>query len=100
MAFPPKQQPDSSVDGYTRVVNGKVVRVNAYAKKPTSSTRAAKAARKMPGRPQMAASPGTFSGGRDIPGQTFVVPKEPPPVPPTMKGQANGGTRRPDPRQA
>lgn len=90
--FPPNQQkkPDAQVDGYTRVVNGKVVRVNAYAKKETSSTKAAKAVRKRPGRPQMAGQPGTYAGGRDIPGQKFVVPRTPPPQPMQMKGQPNG----------
>lgn len=84
-----QQKPkDTQVDGYTRVVNGKVVRVNAYAKKETSSTKAAKSARKRPGRPQMAGQPGTYAGGRDIPGQKYVVPRTPPPM--QMKGQPNG----------
>lgn len=105
MPFPPKQQPgqqppkpDGEVEGYERVVNGKVVKVNAYGKKATSTTKALTKARLMPGRPRMAGKPGTFSGGRDIPGQKFVVPREPPPMIVETKGQP-GGKSQPDPRK-
>lgn len=73
---------DGQVESYRRVVNGKVVEVNAYAKKSTSTTQAAIAARKLPGRPQMAAKPGSYASGRDLPGQQSV--ELPPPPPPPM----------------
>lgn len=99
MAFPPKQQgppqpgqqkpeQDGQVDSYTRVVNGKVVKVNAYGKKSTTSTRAAKKARMVPGRPRIMAQPGSYTSGRDIPGQKAVsLPPEPEEFP--------GGPRKP-----
>lgn len=65
------QQPsDGKVEGYQRIVNGKVVQVTGYAKRATPSSNAAKSVRRLPGRPRMAASPGTFSGGRDLPVRT------------------------------
>lgn len=63
------------VKAYQRVVNGKVVQVNAYAKKSTPSTDAAVSARSLPGRPQIAAKPGSYSGGRDIPGFGALLDK-------------------------
>lgn len=64
------QRPDDGqVDSYSRVVNGKVIRVNAYAKKPSLATSAVKRARAIPGRPRIMAQPGSYSSGRDIPGQ-------------------------------
>lgn len=95
--FPPKDQqpgqpkvPDSEVDGYSRVVNGKVVRVAAYGKKPAAATSAQNLALKIPGRPRMAGKPGNYSGGRSVPGQKFVKHPEPPPQIPQMKGSPNG----------
>lgn len=65
---PRQQKPsDGKVEGYSRVVNGKVVQVTGYAKKATASTSAAKTARALPGRPRMAAQPGSYTHGRDIP---------------------------------
>lgn len=70
---------DGQVEGYERVVNGKVIRVNAYAKKATSTTSAAVAARRRPGRPRIAAQPGSYASGRDIPGvRPRVMPEETP----------------------
>lgn len=57
------------VDAYSRVVNGKVVKVNAYGKDKSTTTTALQNAWKKPGRPQMQATPGTYASGRDIPGQ-------------------------------
>jgi hypothetical protein len=71
MAFPPHQSgqhSDGQVEGYQRVVNGKVVNVAAYAKKPSASTQALQRSWQIPGRPRMQAKPGSYSGGRDIPG--------------------------------
>ncbi len=69
---PQRQQPDGQVDAYERVVNGKVIKVNAYAKKGTTTTTAAARARKIPGRPRIAAKPGSYSSGRDIVGMRAV----------------------------
>lgn len=80
---------DGQVEGYDRVVNGKVVKVNAYAKKSTTTTNAAIAARKMPGRPQVAAQPGSYSSGRDLPGHPAIPLPQPPPQFP-QKGVPNG----------
>jgi hypothetical protein len=81
---PQQQQGDGEVEGYSRVVNGKVVKVNAYAKKSTTTTSAAKKARLVPGRPRIMATPGSYSSGRDIPDQKAIVhheiPAPPPPV--------------------
>lgn len=105
MAFPPKPQPgqplqpgqkpesDGQVDSYQRIVNGKVVRVSAYGKKSTTTTRAAKKARMLPGRPRMMAQPGSYSSGRDIPGQKAVSLPEPK-VPPNVQFG-----KQPPPRQ-
>lgn len=87
MAFPPpppqggapKPPSDGKVDSYTRVVNGKVVKVNGYGSKASTSTTAAKKVRMLPGRPRMMGQPGTYSSGRDIPG---VMAKPTPPLPP------------------
>lgn len=73
---PPKPS-DGKVDSYQRVVNGKVVKVNAYSQKDTTTTSAAKKARLLPGRPRIMAQPGTYSSGRDIPGQKAVSKPEP-----------------------
>lgn len=74
----PFQKPsDGQTKAYQRVVNGKVVKVNSYGSKPTTSTAAAKKARLIPGRPRMAAQPGTYTHGRDIPGQKAVSLPEP-----------------------
>jgi hypothetical protein len=96
--LPPQQHPsqpgDGQVEGYQRVVNGKVVKVNAYGKSPSTSTRAAVAARKRPGRPQIAAQPGTYASGRDLPGvkAKALPPPPPPPQPfPQKKGGPPGG---------
>jgi hypothetical protein len=64
----PQQHPDGQVEGYQRIVNGKVVNVSAYAKKPSASTQALQRSWLLPGRPRMAAKPGSYSSGRDIPG--------------------------------
>lgn len=64
----PEQNPSGRVEGYQRVVNGKVIQVMGYAKKSTGTTTAAKAARAIPGRPRIQAQPGSYSSGRDIPG--------------------------------
>jgi hypothetical protein len=77
--------PDGQVDAYERVVNGKVIKVNAYAKKATTTTHAALDARKVPGRPRIAAQPGSYSSGRDLPGRPAIaLPPAPPPphIPP------------------
>lgn len=66
--MPAPQPSDGKVEGYERIVNGKVVKVQAYAKKPTTSTTAAAAVRRLPGRPRVAAQPGSYSSGRDLPG--------------------------------
>lgn len=83
MAFPPKQQgqpqqpvPDSEVNSYERVVNGKVVKVNAYAKRPSPNAGAMSRALKRPGRPRIMAKPGSYSGGRDVPGLPAKVKKK------------------------
>ena len=89
MPFPPPkpQQHDGNVDSYQRVVNGKVVSVNSYAKRSSASTTAAKAVRKIPGRPRMAANPGTYSSGRDLPGvQAHPLPPQPAPQIPGKEG--------------
>lgn len=72
----PQKPPDGTVDAYERVVNGKVIKVNAYAKKKTSTTTAAASARAVPGRPRLMAKPGSYASGRDIPGQR-AVPRRP-----------------------
>lgn len=69
----------AEVTGYHRIVNGKVVQVAAYAKKGTPSTTALAASWRAPGRPQMQATPGSFSGGRDIPGHPALIPDVPKP---------------------
>ena len=66
-------QGDGRVEAYHRVVNGKVVKVNAYAKRSTTTTRAAQAVRRVPGRPRIAAQPGSYTSGRDIPGAKAVI---------------------------
>lgn len=78
---------DGRVESYERVVNGKVVKVNGYAQTATSTTNAAVVARKRPGRPRMAAQPGSYASGRDIPG----VQARPLPQP---KKESDGGPRR------
>lgn len=81
--------PDGQVDAYQRVVNGKVVKVNAYSQRSTTTTRAAAAVRRLPGRPRIAASPGSYTSGRDLPGmQAQALPPEPPQVPPKGPGNA------------
>lgn len=93
MPFPPPKPADSAgqVEGYQRVVNGKVIKVNAYAKKSTVATRAAASVRKRPGRPRIAAQPGSYSSGRDLPGVKAVsLPPEPPPEF-RQKGKPNAG---------
>lgn len=83
---------DGQVEGYERVVNGKVVKVNSYGKNPSVATRAASTARKRPGRPRMAAQPGTYASGRDLPGVKAVsLPPEPPKFPPAGKGKPGAG---------
>jgi hypothetical protein len=80
---------DGQVEGYDRVVNGKVIKVNAYAKRSTTATRAAAAVRRLPGRPRIAAQPGSYTSGRDIPGvRAKSLPPEPPQVP-FQKGKKN-----------
>lgn len=74
---------------YQRIVNGKVVQVNAYAGQATTTTTAAKAAREIPGRPRVAAQPGSFSSGRDLPGQK--AKRKPPMIP--APGQKDGLTQ-------
>lgn len=69
----PQPQSDGQVSGYDRVVNGKVIKVNAYAKKASPNAGAATRALKIPGRPRMQATPGSYSGGRDIPGQHPIL---------------------------
>lgn len=97
MAFPPQnpQQPkvpDTQVDAYERIVNGKVVKVNAYGKKPSASTKAATEVRKLPGRPRMAGTPGTYSSGRDIPGVKAHRPK-PEPIQLPFQSKDSDGSR-------
>lgn len=91
MPFPPQQQPgqpqmvpvvpkkpeDGEVDSYSRVVNGKTIKVNAYAKKSSTTTSAAKKVRMRPGRPRMMGQPGSYSSGRDIPGMKALPKPEP-----------------------
>lgn len=83
MPFPPPQGPqqpsDGKVEAYTRVVNGKVVKVNGYGSKPSTSTKAASKVRMRPGRPRMMGTPGTYASGRDLPGvKAFKTPPPPP----------------------
>lgn len=82
MPFPPPNPnapSDGNVDTYQRIVNGKVVTVNSYAKKASTSTSAAKKVRLLPGRPRIAAQPGTYASGRDIPGvKAAPLPPAPP----------------------
>lgn len=83
MAFPPPNPAapsDGNVDTYQRVVNGKVVTVNSYAKKSSTSTNAAKKVRLLPGRPRMVGQPGTYVSGRDIPGVKAAPLPPPPPM--------------------
>ncbi len=76
---------------YERVVNGKVIKVNGYGDTSTTTTTAAKTAQKLPGRPRMAAQPGSYSSGRDIPGQP-ARRQAPQPLPvPAKKGAVPGG---------
>lgn len=84
-----EKKPDGQVAGYERIVNGKVVRVNAYAKEKTSPASSVQArALAMPGRPRYAAQQGTYASGRQLPGVTVPEPKKAPqiaaqpPVPP------------------
>ena len=63
---------------YQRVVNGKVVEVNAYASESTTTTSAARRVRALPGRPRMAAQPGSYASGRDLPGQKARKRPQPP----------------------
>lgn len=82
MPFPQKKpDTDGQVDSYQRVVNGKVIKVNSYAKKNNATTSAAKKARMRPGRPRIMAQPGSYSSGRDIPGMRAVASPEPREVP-------------------
>lgn len=67
------QASDGQVNSYERVVNGKVVKVNAYAKKASPNAGVMNRAMKKPGRPRIMAKPGSYSGGRDVPGQHPVV---------------------------
>lgn len=95
MAFPPPQQPgfkppDTTVDAYERIVNGQVVKVSAYGKKPSASTTAAVEVRKLPGRPRMMATPGTYSSGRDLPGVKAAPPKPEPVQAPFQQKVPNG----------
>jgi hypothetical protein len=84
VAFPPPQGPpqepsDGKVDAYTRVVNGKIVKVNGYGTKPSTSTKAAQKVRMRPGRPRMMGTPGTYTSGRDLPRVRAFKPAPPPP---------------------
>lgn len=86
MPAPVPASSDGQVEAYQRVVNGKVITVNAYAKKPTTTTHAAVAARAIPGRPRVAAQPGSYTSGRDLPGHKAInlppAPVQPPGPPP------------------
>lgn len=75
--FPPKPS-DGTVDGYQRIVNGRVVKVNGYGKKGAADGSALKSVLKKPGRPRMAANPGNYASGRSIPGQKAIVKKAAP----------------------
>lgn len=66
--MPAPEKSDGKVDGYTRIVNGKSVQVGGYKQANAKDSEAVTAARALPGRPQMAAKPGTFSRGRSLPG--------------------------------
>lgn len=71
-----EKKPDGQVAGYERIVNGKVVRVNGYAKDKTSPASSVQArALAMPGRPRYAAQQGTYASGRQLPG--VEVPPKP-----------------------
>lgn len=79
-----EKHPDGHVEGYERVVNGKIVVVNGYAKDKTSPQSSVQAkALAAPGRPRINAKQGTYASGRQIPG-IFSVPKpqSPSQVPP------------------
>lgn len=93
---PPSPHGDGQVQGYQRVVNGKVIHVNSYGKQPSTSTRAATAARKVPGRPQIAAQPGTYASGRDLPGVQAKPLPPPPPPPAFQKGAPIDAPGKPD----
>ncbi len=69
----PKPPSDGQVNSYERVVNGKVVKVNAYAKQASPNAGVMSRAMKKPGRPRIMAKPGSYSGGRDVPGQSSIV---------------------------
>lgn len=69
----PQPPSDGRVNSYERVVNGKVVKVNAYAKQASPNAGVLSRALKKPGRPRIMAKPGSYSGGRDVPGQSPVV---------------------------
>lgn len=91
----PEQKPksDGSVESYERIVNGKVVKVNGFKRKDTSTSRAVGAARMIPGRPRMAGKPGSYAGGRDIPGVLPVTVQQPIQQSPT-KGNFNEPGKR------
>ena len=83
-----EKKPDGQVAGYERIVNGKVVRVNAYAKEKTSPASSVQArALAMPGRPRYAAQQGTYASGRQLPGITVPKPKRAPQIAPQQPGQ-------------
>lgn len=63
-----EKKSDGKVDGYTRIVNGKVVQVGGYSQKDARDSDVVSAVRASPGRPKMSAKSGTFSRGRSIPG--------------------------------
>lgn len=52
------------ISSYTKILHGKVVRVNAY----TVNRGAGEVALHIPGRPFMSATPGQFPNGRGLPG--------------------------------
>lgn len=70
--MPGKGPSDGQVEGYQRVVNGRVVQVAAYAKGGSTNS-VVKKARELPGRPRIKAQPGTFASGRSIPGVKAMV---------------------------
>jgi hypothetical protein len=95
-----EKKPDGQVEGYERVVNGKVVVVNGYAKGKTSpAVDVQSRALAMPGRPRLNARPGTYASGRQVPGVEMPKPKKPTPGDtPGMqqpKAPGNGDPQRP-----
>jgi hypothetical protein len=87
-----EKKPDGQVEGYERVVNGKVVVVNGYAKSKTSpAVDVQSRALAMPGRPRLNARPGTYASGRQVPGVEMPMPTKPTPPPVPMPTKPTPG---------